>query len=184
MGTEKETLKRTRKKRELKLHKTKAKRNRLVIISAVILAIMGISIYFAVTGRAEQIRATWIEPQIVGDAVSIPVSAVENKRNVHFKVETEAGDMHFMAYIMDGKIFVRANVCPPCRSIGFSLKDAVLICDMCLTTFNAETGEGIGGPCVGFPRASIPYGINGGNIIIESIDLVTAYQNTFEPGWP
>ena len=91
------------------------------------------------------IKATWIEPQVVGDTVSIPVSEVENNWNVHFKVETQDGNMTFMAYVLDGEIYVRANVCPPCRSIGFSLEEAVLICDRCATTFNAQTGEGISG---------------------------------------
>jgi nitrite reductase/ring-hydroxylating ferredoxin subunit len=130
------------------------------------------------------IKATWIEPQVAGDTVSIPVSEVENNWNVHFKVETQDDNMTFMAYIVDGEIFVRANVCPPCQSIGFSLEEAVLICDRCATTFNAETGEGISGACVDFPKASVPYEINGGNIAMKDTDLAAAYQDTLEPGWP
>ncbi len=191
MGTKKGTLKGTRKEQELKLHRRKTKRNRLLIISAVIVAIMGISIYFGVTGRAEQndindmpVKATWIEPQVAGDSVFIPVSEVENNRNVHFNVKIEGEDMNFMAYAMGGEIFVRANVCPPCRSIGFSLEEAVLVCDRCATTFKAETGDGIAGACVDYPKAAVPYEINGGNIIMNSTDLIVAYEDTIEPGWP
>jgi nitrite reductase/ring-hydroxylating ferredoxin subunit len=130
------------------------------------------------------IEATWIEPQVAGDTVSIPVSEVENNWNVHFRVETEDNSMNFMAYLVDGEIYVRANVCPPCQSIGFSLEDVVLICDRCATTFEAETGEGIEGACVDFPKASVPYQINGGNIIMSSTDLIVAYEDTIDPGWP
>ena len=130
------------------------------------------------------IKATWIEPQVGGDTVSIPVSEVEKNWNVDFKVDTQSGNMTFMAYIVDGEIYVRANVCPPCRSIGFSLEEAVLICDRCATTFKAQTGEGIKGACVGFPKASVPYEINGGNIIMKGTDLIAAYQDTIEPGLP
>ncbi len=130
------------------------------------------------------IKATWIEPQVAGDTVSIPVSEVENKWNVHFNVQAQGEDMNFMAYVLDGEIHVRANVCPPCRSIGFYLEEAVLICDRCATTFKAETGEGIGGACVDYPKASVPYEINGGNIIMKGTDLVAAYQDTIELGWP
>jgi len=132
----------------------------------------------------EPIKATWIEPQVVGDTVSIPVSEVENNRNIHFNVKTPGGDMNFMAYVLDGEIHVRANVCPPCRSIGFSLEEAVLICDRCATTFEAKTGEGIEGACVDFPKASVPYEINSSNIIMKGIDLIAAYQDTIEPGSP
>ena len=132
----------------------------------------------------EPIKATWIEPQVAGDTVSIPVSEVENNWNVHFNVKTGGGDMNFMAYVLDGEIYVRANVCPPCRSIGFSLEEAVLICDRCATTFKAKTGEGIEGACVDFPKASVPYEVSDGNVAMKGTDLIAAYQDTTEPGWP
>jgi len=130
------------------------------------------------------IKATWIEPQVVGDTVSIPVTEVENNWNVHFNLKTRDGDMNFMAYIVDGEIYVRANVCPPCRSIGFSLNEDILVCDMCATTFKAKTGEGIEGACVDFPKASVPYEISDGNIVMKGTDLIAAYQDTLEPGLP
>jgi len=130
------------------------------------------------------IKATLIEPQVTGDIVSIPVSEVENNWNVSFKVETQDGNMNFMAYVLDGEIYVRANVCPPCQSTGFSLQEAVLICDRCATTFNAQTGAGINGACVAYPKAAAAYKIENGNIVMNSTDLVTAYQDTIEPGLP
>jgi nitrite reductase/ring-hydroxylating ferredoxin subunit len=130
------------------------------------------------------IKATLIEPQVAGDIVSIPVSEVESNRNVRFKVEAQDGDMNFMAYVLDGEIYVRANVCPPCQSIGFSLDEDILVCDRCATRFRAQTGEGISGACVNFPKASVTYEINSGNIVMNSTDLITAYQDTLELGWP
>lgn len=130
------------------------------------------------------IKATWIEPQVTGDTVSIPVSEVETNWNVHFRVETQDSNMNFMAYVLDGEFYVRANVCPPCQSIGFSLDEDTLVCDRCATTFMAKTGEGIGGACVAYPKASIPYETVDGNIVMNSADLTTAYQNTIELGWP
>ena len=132
----------------------------------------------------EPIKATWIEPQVAGDTVSIPVSEVENNWNVHFNVKTQGEDMNFMAYILDEEIFVRANVCPPCQSIGFSLEEAVLICDRCATTFEAATGGGIKGACVDFPKAAVPYEVSDGNVAMKDTALIAAYQDTLGPGWP
>jgi len=132
----------------------------------------------------EPIKATWIEPQMASDTVSIPVSDVEDNRNVHFNLKTQGEDMNFMAYVLDGELYVRANVCPPCRSIGFSLEEAILICDMCATTFDSETGEGIEGACVDYPKASVPYAVSDDNIVMNSADLIAAYEDTLEPGWP
>jgi nitrite reductase/ring-hydroxylating ferredoxin subunit len=130
----------------------------------------------------DPISATWIEPQIAGDTVSIRLSEVEDNWNVHFSVETQGEDMNFMAYVLDGEIHVRANVCPPCQSIGFSLQETILICDRCATTFETETGEGIQGACVDFPKAAVPYETDGGNIVMNSADLTAAYEDTLEPG--
>lgn len=184
------TRKTNKRERNLELSKKKAKKNRLVMISAVAVAIIGVSIYFAMFGGSgggsqnnEPIKATWIEPQVAADTVSIPASEVENDRNVHFNLKTQSADMNFMAYVLDGETFVRANVCPPCRSIGFTLEKDTLICDTCATTFEAKTGEGIMGACVSYPKASVPYELENGNIVMNSADLSTAYQDTIEPGW-
>ncbi len=133
---------------------------------------------------AGPIKAKWIEPQVDGDTVSVPVSDVENNWNSHFKMETQAGKMNFMAYLLDGKIYVRANVCPPCRSIGYSLDDDILVCDRCATLFEAKTGDGIKGACVDYPKALISYEITNGNIVMKEADLTVAYQNTLKPRWP
>jgi nitrite reductase/ring-hydroxylating ferredoxin subunit len=196
MGNKK-SKKTAKRERELESSRGKAKKNRLLIISAVIVAIIAVGIYFVMFGGSggsgssggsspsnEPIKATWIEPQVAGDTVSIPVSEVESNWNVHFNAKVEGEDMNFMAYVLDGEIHVRANVCPPCRSTGFSLEEAVLICDRCATTFEAKTGEGIEGACVDFPKASVPYEISDGNAVMEGTDLIATYQDTIEPGWP
>lgn len=130
------------------------------------------------------IKATVIEPQVTDGIVAIPVSEVEDNWNVRFRVETQGGDKNFMAYVLDKEIYVRANVCPPCQSIGFSLDEDILVCDRCATTFEAKTGEGISGACVGYPKASVPYEIENGNIVMNITDLTTAYQDTLEAGYP
>jgi hypothetical protein len=131
MGTKK-GKERARREKELELSRSRAKKNRLVIISVVTVAIIGVGVYFAMFGgnggsnlSNGPIEAKWIEPQVLGDTVSIPVSEVEDNWNIHFNVNTQGEDMNFMAYVLDGDVYVRANVCPPCRSIGFSLEEAV-----------------------------------------------------------
>ena len=152
-----------------------------VVLLGVILALA------ACSGQDAQtpVTATWIKPQVAGDTVSIPVSEVNDNKIVHFNVAVALGsEMAFMAYDIDGKLNVRANVCPPCRSIGFSLSKDTLICDTCRTTFNAKTGDGISGGCVGYPKAAVPYEISDGKAVMKDDDLLSAYQNTNEPGWP
>ena len=130
------------------------------------------------------IKATWIEPQVVGDTVSIPVSEVEDNKIVHFKLVTLGGDIAFMAYELGVEVYIRSNVCPPCRSVGFSLQGDTLVCDTCKTTFNAKTGDGIEGACMNFPKASVPYELRDGNLAMKGADLTAAYQSTLNPGWP
>ena len=133
---------------------------------------------------AGPIKATIIQAQVNGDSVSIPLSDVEKDWNTQFVVNSEQGKMNFMAYLLNNKIYVRADVCPPCRYTGYSLEGSTLICNICATTFKADTGAGIQGACVDYPKALVPYEISNGNIVMNQSDLVVAYQNTLNPNWP
>ncbi len=133
---------------------------------------------------ATPIKATWVTAQITGDSASIPASEVVNNKMTHFGISTPAADMAFMAYELEDKTYVRSNICPPCRSIGFSLQGDTLVCDSCATTFETMTGEGIEGACVDFPKAPVLYQLVDGNIVMAGGDLIAAHQNTLSPGLP
>ena len=132
------------------------------------------------------IKGTWIEVEVDSDSqqVLIPVDELVNNWNIHFKLQTNKDDIHFMAYVFEGELHVRANVCPPCRSIGYALdeREGLLICDMCATLFDAGTGEGIEGACVDYPKASVPYEIVDSNIVLKGDKLMAAYKETLTPG--
>jgi len=161
------------------------KTRRMMVIALALLAII-----LSVAGcssNSEPIRATWIDIKASGDTVSIPVSAVSNNKMTHFLLgQGPSGEIAFMAYELDRKIYVRSNMCVPCRSLSFSLQKDILVCDTCVTQFKAKTGDGIKGvtACMGFPKASVPYEIRDNTIVMKRNDLITAYQNTLKPGWP
>ncbi len=133
---------------------------------------------------AVPIKATEITPTITNDTVSIPVEVVRQNWNNHFLVKAPGGTMGFMAYILDNAIYIRASICPPCRGKTYALDGNTLVCDTCGTTFNANTGVGIAGACVNYPKASVTYTVADGNLIMKVNDLTTAYQNTLKPGLP
>ena len=128
------------------------------------------------------VKATWIEAKLVGDTISVPAKDVQNNIMSHFKLGTSAGEIAFMAYELDGKTYVRASICPPCQSDSFSLQKDTLVCDRCATVFNAKTGSGIKGACVAFPKASVSYETNGGDLVMKGNSLITAYVDTLKPG--
>jgi nitrite reductase/ring-hydroxylating ferredoxin subunit len=139
-------------------------------------------------GSNERIRPSWIGADVLsvdGGSLMIPTSAVSSGKMLHFSISTgQYGKQNFMAYDLGGEKHVRANVCPPCRSVGFSLVGDILVCDSCGTRFEAATGAGISGACRDFPKAEVEKAIGGGDITVEIADLVTAYENTEKPGWP
>lgn len=126
------------------------------------------------------VSGKWIESRVNGDSVSIPVSSVDQYTNVHFKVNIDEGEVAVMAYKLGDEVLVRSNVCPPCGSIGFTLRDDVLICDTCATVFDAATGDGIQGGCVAYPKESIPYTVSEGNIVMNLDDVGAAHKKTVE----
>ncbi|MFH1381439.1 MAG: Fe-S-containing protein [Chloroflexota bacterium] len=154
-----------------------------ILSGIVLLLALGLITLVACSGgtSAPQ-KAGWVESKINGDTVSIPASKVQNSKIVDFGVSTSAGDMTFMAYWLGGKTYVRASICPPCRSRSFALKGDKLVCDACGTVFSATTGKGISGACVAYPKAEVAYGVNGGDIVMKADALTTAYADTLNPG--
>ena len=134
------------------------------------------------------ISPEWIGADVIridGNTMSIPVSEVTSGRMLHFGIADGEGDrMNFMVYDLNGDTYARANLCPPCKSIGFSLQGETLVCNNCGTKFNAISGDGISGACRDFPKAEVAYTVSGGNLALQYGDLVTAYINTGKPGWP
>lgn len=126
------------------------------------------------------VKAEWITAQVSTDEVSIPINSVDENTNVHFKVNTDSGELAVMAYKFKDKLYVRSNVCPPCNSIGFSLVNGKLVCDSCGTVFDAVTGTGLEGGCVAFPKESIPYTVLDGKITMKLDDVVAAHKKTIE----
>lgn len=128
------------------------------------------------------VKAKWITATVSGNQVSIPQSDVDTYTNVHFNVPTSYGQLAFMAYNLNGETYVRANVCPPCNSIGFTLNDGILVCDSCGTTFEAATGNGISGGCVAYPKEEVAYTVQNGQIVMNIDDAITAYGATVQQG--
>jgi len=156
-----------------------------LVISGMLLAVLVLTAGACSSSGGQKVKATWVEPQISGSSVSIAVSDIENDTIVHFRVPDATGTkLTYMAYELDGTLYVRANVCPPCRSIGFSLAGNTLVCDSCGTVFDAKTGQGISGACVAYPKASAAFQNVSGNLVMNSLDLQVAYQNTTKPGLP
>jgi len=136
------------------------------------------------TQNSGLIEPTWIQADVTDNTASISLNEVETNVMSHFTVNTSSGEMDFMAYELSGETYVRASICPPCYSRSFALKGDTLVCDTCGTVFDARTGSGIKGACLNYPKASVPYEITGNSIIMGVDDLLTAYNNTLEPGLP
>ncbi len=170
-------------------HRTSADRTGGLALGTIL--VLGLALLLAACGGGASsgqstgpISAEWLTVPAEGDVVKIPVSTIEKHRNIHFTVPALGKIAAFMAYVGPDGINVRANVCPPCRSKGFSLSGKVLVCDTCATTFDAATGNGINGACVDFPKASVAYEVADGQVTMQKVDLAMAYQNTMVPGLP
>ena len=131
-----------------------------------------------------RVSPTWITPDISGTTVSVAENVVKSNINTDFELPTDKGTAYFMVYEYNGKTYARADVCVPCRSISFTLYKGNLVCDSCGTVFKATDGTGVSGACVRYPKAAVPYQIVDGKIVMSQADLITAFENTLEPGLP
>jgi hypothetical protein len=156
----------------------------LVAGLAVIIILAGCS--SAANAQEGTYKETEITPTVTGDIVSIPISVVDSKHNIHFVLATTKGNTSFEAYTFNGAIQVRASFCVPCRGTSFTLSGDKLICDTCGTVFSAKDGTGVSGvaACKSYPKAAVAFTTTGGNIVMQSADLQTAFNNTLSPGLP
>ncbi len=127
---------------------------------------------------------TWVDAAVEGDKVYIPAVEVDSGKMLHFRVTTPQTSQAFMAYRLGEDTYVRANICPPCRSVGFSLAGNSLVCNSCGTQFEASTGRGISGACRDYPKAEVSHVVVGEKVTMAMGALVTAYENTQRPGLP
>jgi hypothetical protein len=128
------------------------------------------------------VAPTWIEPISEGDTASISLAEVQGNIMSHFEYTYSGKKLTFMAYVFNEAIYIRADICPPCRSKSFTLAKDKLVCDSCGTVFEASTGAGFSGACVAFPKAEVSYTVQNGNLVMNTTDLVTAYQETLASG--
>lgn len=135
----------------------------------------------AVANPKGVVQPTTITATTNGDVASIPLSQVTQNLNTRFIVDTPSGQMSYMAYVWNGNVNVRADICPPCGSRSFRLTNGTLICNACGTVFNAQSGEGKSGACVRYTKEAVNFQVSGDNINMTMADLVTAYQNTLSP---
>jgi nitrite reductase/ring-hydroxylating ferredoxin subunit len=165
-------------------------KTRMMAIAVAALALVVVMVLVAAgcspdsNGTGVEIRPTWIAAQIEGEQVSISNSEVDDGQMVHFRVEQQGASMVFMAYRLGEEVYLRASICPPCRSENFSLAGDTLVCNTCGTRFQAATGDGISGACKGYPKAEAAFAAAGGRMTASITDLVAAYQNTKTAGRP
>jgi nitrite reductase/ring-hydroxylating ferredoxin subunit len=113
------------------------------------------------------------------------LSAVADVINTEFGFSVNDRSLDFMAYVLDGDLYVRASACPPCSTLGYTLDGGTLLCEACGSRFDAVTGEGIDGACVDYPKASVPYEVTGDLVTMKVADLVLAWNETvFEGSGP
>lgn len=165
-------------------------RNRKMVVTLGLLALVVMMLLLAAAcgrssgGAGTEIRPTWIAAQIEGDQVSIPKADVDAGKMIHFKVGEQGDSMVFMAYRLGEEVYVKASICPPCRSQSFSLAGDTLVCNTCGTRFKATTGDGISGACRSYPKAEAAHAVIGDRVTASMNDLITAYQNTEIAGQP
>jgi uncharacterized membrane protein len=119
-----------------------------------------------------------VTAQASGDTVSIPLSEVKSRFNTRFAVSTPQGQASYMAYVWNGAVQVRADICPPCGSKSFKLTKGTLVCNSCGTVFDAVSGKGESGACVRYSKESVAYQISGDSMVMKMADLTTAYTKT------
>jgi nitrite reductase/ring-hydroxylating ferredoxin subunit len=154
------------------------------VISAILfLAVLSLTVLTACGGNAATssvFPSKLVQANVAGETVSIPLADVQENINSKFIISVDTFEISFMAYQFEDTTQIRADICPPCRSESFTLYNDTLVCDTCGTVFQAGSGQGVSGPCVKYPKASVTHEVKDGNIVMNAGDLIRAYNETLK----
>lgn len=128
------------------------------------------------------IAATPLMVSRTDDVVTMPLSAIVEVVNTEFGIVVNDRSLDFMAYVLDGELYVRASACPPCPTLAYALDGGMLLCGACDARYDALTGEGIDGACVDYPKAAVAYTVDGDVVSMKVVDLVRAWDETVLEG--
>lgn len=118
-------------------------------------------------GHAAQAR---VEPRIEGDRISIPVSAVLDRRIVEFDFSDGSVTVPLIAFVTaEGRLVTAFRMCEPCNSRKFSIDGDRLSCGNCETQWSLNTLEGLQGSCQKYPPDPFPSRIEEDRVVMDLV---------------
>jgi len=119
----------------------------------------------------------WADPIFDGGSVSIPLPVATLGNHFHFEVPGSSGPMGFVAYLLDGQLYIRASVCPNCGGAPIDYGASELVCSSCGEAFNLQTGAALTGGH-GYPEGSISVCVIDEYFTSTLHSLTVAYERT------
>ena len=157
-------------------------RNKLAIIAVVSIVLIAITGGYNSTLQSKQISSTSVSTDssevlqsnidAEGNVVKIPISEIGTSAKWYTYDSNGVTTKYFAVKGNDGKIHVAIDACDVCYSskLGYDQTNDVMTCNNCGQTFPIDSigTENLSGGC--WP-SYLPYEIDGGNVIINTLEL-------------
>ncbi|HLF15140.1 MAG TPA: Fe-S-containing protein [Bacteroidota bacterium] len=109
-----------------------------------------------------------VAARVDGGDLTIPLSAVREKRIVEFEYSDGTVSVPLLAFITgEGKLVTAYRMCEPCNSKKFSIDGDRMSCGNCETQWSLNTLEGLQGSCQKYPPEPFPSRIEDDRVIIS-----------------
>ncbi|EHQ87701.1 DUF2318 domain-containing protein [Desulfosporosinus youngiae] len=161
----------------------------LYSIVGIITVVIMIGTYFVVAGRnkpdasvaaaahigqtityspTEKLEQTKVESKLEnGKVVVATLSTVKEKKFIWTEYKANGQRIPLTAFAQpDGKVMVAVSFCEPCRGETFHIIADQIVCNVCGTTWDLQTFNGLSGGCQAYPPEALTYSLNGDNLEI------------------
>lgn len=125
------------------------------------------------SGQSTEVQMTSVEATVENGKIAVSLDDVKKNKLVSFTYEGGTEPVPLLAYALDnGEIVTAVSVCEPCKSETFHIKDGVLVCNACGTTWTLGDHKGIDGGCKEYPPDILEkVTIEGDKILIDETEV-------------
>ncbi len=147
-------------------------------------AVGGPSLTDSVSYEGTQVAMTVVEATQTAEGLSFPVAEVEANSLIRVNYERTqpmpqeyqqlvgGNSLPILAYVApDGSLVAASSFCEPCRSLDFHIEGDKLVCNVCFTTWELSTLEGVQGGCLDYPPEEVTAEVRGDQVFLPAADL-------------
>lgn len=130
-------------------------------------AAVGQTVKYSANEKLQQVKVPL--PKIENGNVTVTsLTELKDKKFIWTEYKANGKRVPLTAIVKpNGKVVVAVSICEPCNGETFHISGDQIVCNVCGTTWDLDTFEGLSGGCQDYPPEILNYTQNGDNLEIQ-----------------